>query len=452
MGIFRAYDIRGVYGRDLGEKKAAEIARAFKAYVGGGKLVVACDVRPSSPQMKKSVVEALLESGCGVIDAGTIPTPLFYYSIVHYDCNGGAMVTASHNPPEYNGMKLCGKERGLVKKIGYDAGLAEIEKTVESGQAVEKAAKRGTLSVKNPVPDYTARVLEKVKPARKLRVALDCGNGVAGSVAPAVLKKLCSEVHELYCDPDPSFPNHAPDPTKEETLDELRDTVKQKGLDLGIALDGDGDRAVFIDEKSRIVRGDVALAVFAEKILEKKPGATFITEVKASRGAIERIKELGGRAVMWRVGHAYLHEKMKTEKAEATGELSGHFFFRDNYGNDDGIFAAAKMIEVVAAGTPLSKLAERVPKYVSTPEIRVHCDDDKKFAVVDKVTAVMKKKYDVLSIDGARIELPNAWGLVRASNTEPALTLRFEGKTQKDLEEIRAVISGELEKYGIGVP
>jgi len=310
---------------------------------------------------------------------------------------------------------------------------------------------RGSVVKKNISPAYEKHVLEKTSPVKRLRVAVDCGNGVAGSIAPALFKKLGCEVHELYCKPDPGFPHHVPDPTREETLEDLKRLVAEKKLDLGIALDGDGDRVVFIDEKGGIVRGDVALAVFAEKILAKKPGSTFISEVKVSRGAFERIRELGGKTVMSRVGHAYLHEKMKETGAEAAGELSGHFYFKENYGNDDGIYAAAKMIEI-ASGEKLSELAEKVPKYFSTPEIRLHCPDEKKFSIVEKVSASLKKKHEVISIDGARVELPNAWGLVRASNTEPALTLRFEGKTKRDLKEVRELIASELEKHGIKIP
>jgi len=459
MGIFRAYDIRGLYPGELDEETAGRVARAFAGYSRGGRLVCACDVRPSSPSMKKAVLEALVASGVKVLDIGTVPTPLLYFSIVHLDCAGGIMVTASHNPPEYNGLKVCGKEKGLVKKIGYDTGLAKIEKMVKKEEREGRKAgrkgmgRRGAVEGIDIVPSYERHVLERVRlaPAKRLRVAVDCGNGVAGTVAPRLLRKLGCEVTELYCNPDPAFPNHLPDPTKEETLNDLIRTVKEKRLDLGIALDADADRVVFIDEKGGIVRGDVALAVFAEKILERRPGAKFISEVKVSRGVFERIEALGGKPVMSRVGHAYLHEKMKETGAEVAGELSGHFYFRDNYVNDDGIYAAAKMAELLSRGARLSELAERVPKYFSTPEIRVHCADDRKFRVVEKAAKAFKKKYDVVAIDGARVELPDAWGLVRASNTEPALTLRFEGKTRRALERIRGIVAGELKKQGVSI-
>ncbi len=452
MGIFRAYDIRGVYGKDLDEKIIEKIARASAVFLGGGRLVAACDVRPSSPSLKKSLVRALVENGAEVLDCGTIPTPLFYFSIVRSECGGGAMVTASHNPPEYNGVKVCGKKNGLVKKIGYDTGLAEIEKIVEKKGVVKKTAKKGSVTKKNITPDYEKHVLEKIRPRAPLRIGVDCGNGVAGSVAPGLFRRLGCEVHELYCEPDPAFPHHLPDPMREETLEDLKRLVRKEKLDLGIALDGDGDRVVFIDEKGNNVKSDVTLAVFAEKILEKKPRATFISEVKVSRGALERIRELGGKTIMWRVGHAPIHDKMKTTDAEAAGELSGHFYFRENYVNDDGLYAAAKMIEMVSEGKKLSELAGRVPKYFSTPEIRIHCPDEKKFSVVKKVSASLKKKYEVITVDGARVELPNAWGLVRASNTEPALTLRFEGKTEKDLKEVKGLIGSELARHGIKIP
>ena len=383
-----------------------------------------------------------------VIDAGVIPTPLFYFAIVHLKCNGGMMITASHNPPEYNGIKVCGKQRGLVKKIGYDSGLAKIEKLVSKG-VWKKAAKKGAVGQENIVPAYEKRVLSKIKLAKRLRVALDCGNGVTGYVAPQLLWKLGCEVTELYCDPDPSFPNHLPDPTKDENLAALIRTVKEKRLDLGIALDADGDRVVFVDEKGGIVRGDTALAVFAEQILKKKRGAKFISEVKVSRGVFERIKQLGGKPIMSRVGHAYIHEKMKETGAEAAGELSGHFYFKDNYVNDDGIYAAAKMIEILSRGNRLSELASRLPKYFSMPEMHIHCPDDEKFAVVERITKALGKKYKLITLDGVRVELPEAWGLVRASNTEPALVVRFEGKTQKALEEVKGILSAELKKQGL---
>jgi phosphomannomutase/phosphoglucomutase len=434
-GIYRAYDIRGVYGKDLTDEVAGKIGRAFATKTGGGTIAVGRDVRLSGDALNKALVKGLTSSGADVIDIGVVPTPVLYFAVHTLKTDGGIMITGSHNPPEYNGLKLM---RGLDTLYGPQ--IAEIDEIVATGKYKNGS---GKTSKKNLIPDYINHIAKNIKIKKKLKVVVDAGNGAAGLVAPQLYRKMGLKVVELYCEPDGRFPNHDADPTVDENIGDLIAAVEKEGADLGIGFDGDGDRAGFISEKGEIIRGDQALVLFSREILSRKPGSKIIFEVKCSQALPEDIKAHGGVPIMYRTGHSFIKKKIKEENAAAAGEMSGHFFFADRYlGYDDAVYAGARMIEILSHGSEsLSSLLASIPKYYSTPEIRVDCPDDKKFQVIEKTTQAFKKQgLNVVTIDGARVSWPDGWGLVRASNTTPKLILRFEAKTQKRLKEIRKII------------
>jgi phosphomannomutase/phosphoglucomutase len=441
MSIYRAYDIRGIFGKDITLDVSARIAKAFGTYVGGGRIAVGRDHRLSSEEIGGVFSAALNSTGCDAIDIGLVPTPILYFSTFHYTLSGGAMITASHNPAEYNGFKLCKGTKTL-----YGGQIQEIGRLVGSGEFSEGS---GKTEAKNVVPDYLSYVEERISLKRKLKVVMDAGNGTCGKIGPQLFRNLGCEVVELYCDIDGSFPNHPPDPTVDANLQDLIKKVREEKADIGIAYDGDGDRVGFVDESGGVLRGDMSLALFSRDILKDRKGANIIFEVKCSQALMEDIEKHGGNPVMYRTGHSFIKKKMAEIDSPLAGEMSGHFFFADDYyGYDDGLFASARMSQILAnSGKKLSELVADIPKYFSTPEIRLHCADDKKFGVVERVTETFKKTYDVITVDGARLQFDDGWGLVRASNTQPALILRFEAKTKKRLSEIRAIVQSELEKY-----
>jgi len=350
------------------------------------------------------------------------------------------MVTASHNPPEYNGFKLCmnsdsihGKDIQKILAIINDGSFSQGE---------------GSLTTADIVTPYRAFVENNITLARPLKVGVDAGNGTAGVVAVPIMKKLNCEVHDLYCDMDGRFPNHEADPTVLENMQDLITLVKDKGLDVGIGYDGDGDRIGVVDEKGKIVFGDKLMIIFSREILSRKPGATFISEVKCSKTMYDDIEKHGGRAIMWKTGHSLIKQKMKEEKAELAGEMSGHMFFGDRYfGFDDAVYASCRLLEILSnTGKKISELLSDVPETYTTPEIRVECPDDIKFTVVQKVTEYFRERYNVIDIDGVRVLFDDGWGLVRASNTQPALVLRFEAQSEERLKEIRNLVETILAK------
>jgi len=350
------------------------------------------------------------------------------------------MVTASHNPPEYNGFKLC---------IDLDSIHGqEIKQIYEIIKRKNFAEGRGTLDTFEILSPYQEFVAQNIKLARPLKVGVDAGNGTAGVVAVPIMKALRCDVHDIYCDMDGRFPNHEADPTVEKNMQDLIALVKEQGLDIGIGFDGDGDRIGIVDHEGRIVFGDKLIIIFAREILERKPGATFISEVKCSQVMYDDIKKHGGRAIMWKTGHSLIKQKMKEEKAELAGEMSGHMFFADRYfGYDDAVYAACRLLEILSrTGKTIPDLLADVPQTFSTPEIRVDCPDEQKFALVAKATEYFRQHHDVIDIDGARVLFDDGWGLVRASNTQPALVLRFEALSEKRRDEIKAYIESHLER------
>lgn len=442
--IFREYDIRGIAGVDFTEQDVLLIAKAVGTYLqkrGCRKLSVGRDCRLTSDQYAEKVIEGLLSTGCDVIDIGICPTPVFYFSIRHLKNQGGMMVTASHNPKEYNGFKLCMDSDSIHGKD-----IQTIRQMIEQKDFVSG---KGVSSYQNVIPAYTDFITQNIQLKRPLRVGVDAGNGTAGVVAVPILKRLQCEVHDIYCDMDGTFPNHEADPTVAKNMKDLINLVVSKKLDVGIGYDGDGDRIGVVDEKGNIVYGDRLMIIFAREILSRKPGATFISEVKCSKTMYDDIEKHGGKAIMWRTGHSLIKSKMKEVNAELAGEMSGHMFFADRYfGYDDATYASCRLLEILSAtDKKLSELLLDVPKTYTTPEIRVDCPDEIKFDLVKKVTDYYRNREKVIDIDGVRVIYSDGWGLVRASNTQPALVLRFEAMTEKRLAEIRNEIESVLEKF-----
>lgn len=439
--IFREYDIRGIVGEDITEDDVVDIGKGVGTFLrshGRQQLTVGRDCRTSSQSFSEKVIQGLLSTGCDVVDIGVCPTPVFYYSIVHFKKEGGVMVTASHNPPEYNGFKLC---IDLDSIHGKD--IQKIRQIIENRSF---SVGEGTVAASEITDSYIDFVTGNISLSRKLRVGIDAGNGTAGLVAVPILKQLGCDVYDLYCDLDGTFPNHPADPTVLKNMSDLISLVREKSLDIGIGYDGDGDRIGVVDEKGNIIFGDKLIILFAREILSRKPGAAIISEVKCSKTMYDDIKSHGGNAIMWKTGHSLIKQKMKEEKAELAGEMSGHMFFADRYfGYDDATYASCRLLEILAdTGNTISDLLSDVPETVTTPEIRVDCPDNRKFGIVQKVADHFRAKYNIIDIDGVRVLFDDGWGLVRASNTQPALVLRFEAETKKRLDEIRELVESVL--------
>jgi phosphomannomutase/phosphoglucomutase len=444
--IFREYDIRGLHERDLTDDTVRLIGRAFGTFLrrrNKKTLAVGRDFRISSPRILKAVVEGLVSTGMDVSLVGEVPTPGLYYSIVAIGADGGLQVTGSHNPIEYNGLKLC---EGVQAVYGKD--IQSLLDLIRRGDF-----EKGAGSVReDPTGDrYRDMLASKVKPVGRRRVVLDAGNGSAGPVAPGVFRRLDQEVIELFCEPDGNYPNHTPDPTVEANLQDLIKTVRAEKADFGIGYDGDADRIGAVDSQGRILWGDQLLALFARDVLKEVPGAPIVFDVKCSQGLEEDILAHGGRPVMWKTGHSIMKAKMKELGAPLAGELSGHIFFTHGYyGFDDAIYGSLKLLEIVTrSGKTLAELRDTIPYYTSTPEIRLDTTDEEKFAIVERVRDHFRKKLPVIDIDGARVQFPDGWALVRASNTQPVLVLRFEAKTKERLEAIENEVYAVLEREGV---
>lgn len=441
--IFREYDIRGIADRELTDEAVRDIGSAAAAYwirKGVKKIASGRDNRLSSDRIWKALTQGMLASGIDIIDAGVVPTPLLYHSIIHFDCGGGVMITGSHNPPEFNGFKICLGFRSIYGK--------EIQALADLIEKRDFVSGKGRMEKKDAIAPYLEDVEKRLKLKKKLRVVFDAGNGTTGAIAVKLFRKLGCEVIGLYTQMDGHFPNHLPDPTIPACMKDLISKVKEAGADAGLACDGDGDRIGAIDEKGGIIWGDKLLALFSREILKKGP-AKIIFEVKCSQGLVEDIKAHGGEPIMWKTGHSLIKEKMKEVKSPLAGEMSGHIFFADNYyGYDDAIFACGRLLELLSnTGKKLSELAGEVPAYINTPEIRVPSSDEEKFKIVDKIKEYFRARYEIIDVDGVRILFEDGWGLVRASNTQPALVLRFEAKDEKRLREIRAIVEQKLSEF-----
>ncbi|HZO82569.1 MAG TPA: phosphomannomutase/phosphoglucomutase [Candidatus Binataceae bacterium] len=445
--VFREYDIRGVVERDFDDAFVTDLGRAYATLLkraGKSTVTVGRDCRLSSDRLFALFSEGLLKSGINVVDIGVVPTPLLYFSVAHWGMDGGAMITGSHNAAEYNGFKL-----GVGPSTIFGDEIQEVRRIIER-RDFPAAGARGALSSRAVIPEYCDFIKRNITLRPGLKVAVDGGNGCGGAVAAPLMRELGVETVELYIEMDGRFPNHHPDPTVEENMRDLIAAVKSSGARLGIAYDGDADRVGAVNEQGRIVWGDELMVVFSRAILRERPGAAFIGDVKCSNRMYDDIARHGGRPIMWKTGHSLIKSKLKEEHAALAGEMSGHMFFADRYyGFDDAIYASFRLLEIVSReGRGLAELLADLPKSHFTPEIRLDCPDDRKFEIVRKAAEYFRGRYDVIDIDGARVNFPGGWGLVRASNTQPALVMRFEARDEKTLGEIRALFESKLKELG----
>ncbi len=444
QNIFREYDIRGIADAQLPSDGIALLGHAIGSFLhrkGARKVMVGRDARLSGPRLRDALVEGLLNSGVDVVDLGMVPTPVLYYSVQHFGAQGGVMITGSHNPSEYNGFKTM-FGHGTI----HGADILELYRIV-SERDFEMGV--GTLTEADAVTPYVDELAASFNFSRRVKAVFDNGNGATGIVLSRLLPKLNVDSTELFFDPDGTFPNHHPDPTVEANLEILKAKVAETGAELGLAFDGDGDRLGATDETGGVVWGDMLMLIYGREILTRKPGATFIGEVKCSQVMYDELARLGGNPIMYKTGHSLIKAKMKETKAELAGEMSGHMFFADRYyGFDDAIYAACRLIEIVAAsGQPLSAQTAGLPKMTVTPELRVDCPDDRKFDVVSKVREHFKRINKTIEIDGVRVLFDHGWGLVRASNTQPILVLRFEADTPERLAEYRQTVEAVVKSY-----
>jgi len=449
QGIFRQYDIRGIVGRDLTEEAAHLIGRAYAANLGArggrGRIAVGRDNRPSGSALRDALVRGLVESGLDVIDVGVVPTPLLYWALHNLDVGGGIQITGSHNPSEYNGFKLS---FGTSSMHGAD--IQELHALIGRGEFPDGA---GTVRSEPIIERYLDDIVERVGPlSRPLRVVLDCGNGAGALVAPRLLERLGVELTSLFCESDGTFPNHHPDPTVVENLQDIIGAVR-RGADIGIALDGDADRIGVISDRGEIIWGDHVLILYARDVFVRTGGRPVIFDVKCSQALPDAIRAAGGHPVMWKTGHSLIKDKMKELDAPIAGEMSGHMFFSEGfYGHDDAMYGAARLLRIIAdSGSTISELLADVPEFVSTPEIRVDVPEERKFGIVADAIHYFRARREVVEVDGARVLFGDGWGLVRASNTQPVLVLRFEARTADRLAEIRGEFEGWLRTQGVAV-
>ena len=459
--VFREYDIRGVVGQDLTFDLAGLIGKAFGTYLkrkSHSVMALGWDVRLSSPPLKEKILQGVLSTGTDVIEIGKCPTPMLYFALYHLPVQGGVMITGSHNPSDFNGFKLCaGRHSIFGEEIQQIRELIERQ-DFEQGQGKVQTADINADYIKS-ITNQFSESIGRVK--RPIKVVLDAGNGAASLVAPVVFKALGCDVVELYCEADGRFPNHHPDPTVVENVKDLIAKVKETGADVGIGYDGDADRIGVVDDQGKIVWGDRLMMIFAREILKQNQSAqsppVFVSEVKCSHLLYQDIRSRGGRAVMWKAGHSLIKAKMKEEGAVLGGEMSGHLFFADrHFGYDDAVYASCRLVEILAHSEhPLSGMLSDLPQTYSTPEIRKPCADDSKFQVVGKlqeilqVPAAYEAPYpvqDVNTVDGVRVTFSNGWGLVRASNTQPALVARFEADSEEAVRKIEGFMESLLRK------
>ena len=439
--IFREYDIRGVAGSDFDEDFAYALARAVGTrlrvrHPGTTPLMaVGRDCRLTSDAYADAVIRGLNDTGVDVADIGMCPTPLMYFSLFQLPVQGGIEITASHNASEYNGFKIC-----LGRDAMYGEAIASLRGEMERGDFAPGAGKTTRHDIVTPYVAYCREQFGTVP--RKLKVVVDAGNGAGGHIGPDIMRAAGCDVTELYCDPDGRFPNHHPDPTMPENLEDLIRTVAEVGADLGIAYDGDADRIGVVAPGGRILWGDELLVVFAREILSRRPGSVVISEVKCSQRLFDDVAKHGGKPIMWKAGHSLIKAKMKETGAAVGGEMSGHMFFADRFlGYDDAIYASCRLLEILARSSGgLLDLLAGLPPAFNTPEIRVDCPDELKFAVTERVRDTLRKDYPVNEVDGVRVSFSDGWGLVRASNTQPALVLRFEASSEAKCAEYRAFV------------
>lgn len=450
--IFREYDIRGIVGDDLTVEVVHAVGRAYASRLreltglAAPRIAVGHDNRPSSPELARTMCDGLNRAGADVILLGTVPTPVLYFADREFGTDGGIMITGSHNPPEYNGIKMVAGGGSL-----YGEAIQDLRRRIEADEYLGGA---GTTERTEILDRYVEAMSAAIELPSPIKVVLDCGNGTGSVVACRALEAAGIEVIPLYCESDGSFPNHHPDPTVDKNLVDLIALVRETGAALGIGLDGDADRIGAVDEQGTIVRGDHLLLLYALDILGTHPGVEVVFDVKCSKALPEMIEKAGGVPVMWKTGHSLIKERMKAGGSPVAGEMSGHICLGDRWiGVDDAIYDAARLAELVArSGQPLSSLAAEIPAYPSTPEIRVDCPEEEKFEIVERTVDHYRDLYEVVDIDGARVMYEDGWALIRASNTQPVIVCRFEADTPGALQRIRDDVAGWLAKQGVTVP
>lgn len=442
--IFREYDIRGIADTDYDTDFAFALGRAYGTLaIGQGKkrVSVGRDCRLTSDKYAAALRRGLCSTGLNVLDIGVCPTPLLYFSLHYYDLDGGIQVTGSHNPPEHNGFKIC-----LGKITIHGEAIQELRALIERGSFASGQGKEEPAPIIAPYQEFVIDHFGRL--GRVIAVVVDAGNSTAGPVAPPIFRALGCQVTELFCDLDGHFPNHHPDPTIPENVAHLIAKVKETGAEVGIAYDGDADRLGLVDRHGRIIWGDEMMVLFARDILQRHPGAVIVSEVKCSQRLFDDIAQKGGKPIMWKAGHSLLKAKMRETGALLGGEMSGHMFFADGYyGYDDAIYASCRVLDILSkTGKELPALLADLPPSFTTPEIRVDCPDELKFRIAERVRDYFRDRYEIVDVDGVRVKFPEGWGLVRASNTQPILVLRFEAKTQEKLAEYRALVERVVEK------
>ena len=450
-GIFRQYDIRGVVDADLTVEAARAIGGAYAALMlergVAGEVAVGRDNRPSGDKLRDALVEGLTAAGVSVVDIGVVPTPVLYWSLHHLPVIGGIQITGSHNPPEYNGFKLC---LGTESVHGHD--LQHLLELIRSDAA---PMGQGAVRHASLIDRYVADVVERTGPlARPMKIVYDCGNGAAALAAPRLMRALGVDATGLFTESDGTFPNHHPYPTVPENLQDLIAAVQREGAEMGVAFDGDADRIGLVDDQGRIIWGDHILILYARDVLERTgTGQSIIFDVKCSQALTDEITRAGGTPVMWKTGHSLIKDKMKEQHAPLAGEMSGHMFFTEGfYGHDDALYGAARLLRIVAAsGRTVRELLADVPAFVSTPEIRVECGDERKFDLVERAVAHFRSLYDVIDVDGVRVLFGDGWGLIRASNTQPILVTRYEARSSERLAVIREEMESWIRAQGISV-
>ena len=450
--IFRQYDIRGIVGRDLTEEAAEAVGAAYAAYAiergKRGAVAVGRDNRPSGPQLQAALVRGLTTAGMDVIDIGVVPTPLNYWALHHLPVMGGIQITGSHNPPEYNGFKLS---FGTASLHGD-----EIQKlyALATGPRPSGAA-RGGVREHRVIDAYLDDIVARIGPLRRrIRVVYDCGNGAGAVVAPALFERLGTDATGLFCESDGTFPNHHPDPTVPENLEDLIAAVAQHDAEIGIAFDGDADRIGVVDGKGNIIWGDRVLILYARDVLARTGrGQPIIFDVKCSQALPDAVEAAGGIPIMWRTGHSLIKDKMRETGAPVAGEMSGHMFFSEGfYGHDDALYGAARLLRILAdSGKRVDELLADVPEFVSTPELRIEVPEELKFGLVRDAVAHFRAHHDVIDVDGVRVLFGDGWGLIRASNTQPVIVARYEASTAARLAEIRGEMEGWLRERGVRV-
>lgn len=446
--IFREYDIRGIAGKDLSPEFAEALGYSYAVYLkqqnpNAKKVTVGRDCRISSPAYCEAVIRGIIRAGIVPIELGICTSPITYFSVFHLKTDGGIMITGSHNPSDYNGFKICvgtntlhGEQIQVLKSV-----MEKLVTTTDFSKPVTGPREQYSI-----MESYIQYLLENTVGVKPKKIVIDAGNATASIVAPELFQKLGAQVIPLFCEYDGNFPNHHPDPTVAKNLKTMIETVLKEKADFGLAFDGDSDRIGVVDEKGRILFGDELMVILSREVLSRKKGATIISEVKSSNRLYDDIRKHGGRAIMWKTGHSLIKSKMKEEKAELAGEMSGHIFFADRYlGFDDAIYAAMRFYEIASRHTgPVSSLIADLPPAVATPEIRVDCEESLKFQLVEKTKSLLSKYEKITDIDGIRLDFSDGWGLIRASNTQPVIVLRFEAVHQQRLLELQNLMQGAL--------